>query len=247
MDHATRDSEGRIVGWAARTQPAPTVETTAAALHALLHAGAAITADEVVRILATLVDETTRQRPFILTCALEPLLAVAPESDLVHDLVEALLACRVENATLWPEKRDPIDKAEPRPSVAHTARAITVLRRAPGARASEAVAAAEPWIAATVHLDGVAEVIRRTSPTYSEFTIHHFTAAWVVRAAAGSPTLRGALGRALEYLWSRFNPELNLWKMDNGDAPVWMLADGLAALRDASLAMFATPVDRDIG
>ena len=225
------------------------MKTTSAALDVLLRVGAPIDPDEVVRILEALLDDTARQRPFILTTALEPLLAVAPSHDLVGELVEALLACRIDDGgrPVWPERDTSIEGADPRASLAHTARVVTILRKAPGERAQAAVAAAEPWLANIGSLDGVAEVIRRTTPSYSEFMIQHFTAAWTVRAAVEGAGLQATFERALEYLWSRFDRGLNLWKMDNGEAPVWMLTDAVAALHDASLALFATPVDRDVG
>jgi transcriptional regulator with XRE-family HTH domain len=248
MQHAVRDTDDRIVGWRSRTQREPTMETTSTALDALLRVGGPITPDDVVRILRALLDDEARARPFILTCALEPLLYIAPGSDLVDELIEALLVCRVEcdGVPLWPEKRVAIDQPGLRPSVVHTARAITALRKADNDRARQAVSAAEPWLFGSDNLDGVAEVIRRTAgDTYGEFTIQHFTSAWVVRAAAGAADPDGMLRRALAYLWSRYDRTRHLWTMDNGDAPVWMLADSVAAVQDAALALHPTPVESE--
>ena len=250
MERAARDAKGQIIGWRARTQPGPTMEATGPALDALLRVGAPIEVDDVVRILGGLLDDTARQRPFVLTCALEPLLVIAPDAPLVKDLVDALLACRVEedSTLLWPGKRDSsIDQPGLKASVAHTARAVTALRKAPGERARAAVAAAEEWIVTPTSLDGVAEVIQRTKPEFSQLTVEHFTAAWVVRAIAGGADPRAGMGRALAYLWGRFDRKLSLWTSDNGEAPTWMLADAVVALNDAARAMLATPVDRDVG
>jgi len=69
----------------------------------------------------------------------------------------------------------------------------------------------------------------------------------VVRAIAGGADPRAGMGRALAYLWGRFDRKLSLWTSDNGEAPTWMLADAVVALNDAARAMLATPVDRDVG
>ena len=106
LSKAIRDEHGHLIGWAARTQIEPRLETTAAALDALLHAGVPIPVEDVERVLRDLVDETARERPFILTAALEPLLRVAPDADITTELVQALLDSRVTfgGRKLWPEK-----------------------------------------------------------------------------------------------------------------------------------------------
>jgi transcriptional regulator with XRE-family HTH domain len=244
LKQAIRDDDGRLVGWKARLQFAPRLETTAAALDALLHAGVPIAVDDVLRMLGDLLDDTAQQRPFILTTALEPLLRVAPDSELAAELVQRLLDTRIEidGRRLWPEKllssRDQLLLA---PSVAHTARAVTVLRKAPQALVGDAAIAAEQWLATAKDINGVTEIVRRLvgeDRQLEQLTIDHFTSAWVARALAGgaAPDQRRIV-HALEFVWSRFDSERNLWAWGNGDTPVWMLADAVAALQESAFAL----------
>jgi transcriptional regulator with XRE-family HTH domain len=244
---AVRSDDGRLVGWLARVQVQPRLETTGAALDGLLHAGVAIPVDDVVRMLRGLADDTTRQRPFILATALEPLLRVAPDSDLAADLVQALLDSRIdfEGVLLWPEKRLHRDQPLLAASVAHTARALTVLRNAPSELLGDAVTSAEQWIANVDNVNGVSEVIRRGlgQDRREELTINHFTSAWVVRALAGMPAPDPRRIRfALDHVWERYHAPSHFWAWGNGDVPVWMLGDAVAAVQDAALALSSGPV-----
>jgi transcriptional regulator with XRE-family HTH domain len=242
LEQAVRD-DGRLVGWKARVQYAPRLETTAAALDALLHAGVPIAVDDVLRMLRELLDDTTLQRPFILTTALEPLLRVAPDSELAAELVQRLLDTRIEaeGLRLWPEKLLSRDQPLLRRSVAHTARAVTVLRNAPQELLGDAVSSAEQWLATTQDIDGVTETVRRLvgkDQQLEQLTFDHFTSAWVARALAGAfAPDRRRIAYALEFVWSRFDRKRNLWAWDNGDVPVWMLADAVAALQDSAFAL----------
>jgi hypothetical protein len=212
-------------------------------LDALLHAGVPIKVDDVLRMLRDLLDDTALQRPFILTTALEPLLRVAPDSELAAELVQRLLDTRIEaeGLRLWPEKLVSRDQPLLRRSVAHTARAVTVLRNAPQELLSDAVSSAEQWLATTQDVDGVTETVRRLvgkEQQLEQLTFDHFTSAWVARALAGAfAPDRRRIAYALEFVWSRFDSERNLWAWDNGDVPVWMLADAVAALQDSAFAL----------
>lgn len=243
LKQAVRTEDGRLVGWKARVQSAPRLETTAAALDALLHAGVPIAVDDVLRVLRDLLDDTALQRPFILTTALEPLLRVAPDSELAVELVQRLLDTRIaaEGLRLWPEKLLSRDQPLLRRSVAHTARAVTVLRNAPQELLGDAVSAAEQWLATTQDIDGVTETVRRLvgeAQQLEQLTFDHFTSAWVARALAGAfAPDRHRIAYALQFVWSRFDPKRNLWAWDNGDVPVWMLADAVAALQDGAFAL----------
>lgn len=251
MDRAVRVG-GRIVGWAARSQAEPRLETTAPALDGLLYAGVPFSREEVERIVRDLLDDTARQRPFILATALEPVLRVAPDSDLAKQLVKALLDSRREfgGVLLWPEKRLPRDQPLLEPSVAHTARAVTVLRNAPDDTVGDAVEPAEQWLTQTDNLDGVSEIIRRTveGGGREEFPIDHFTSAWVVRALAGAsaPDHR-RIHNALTHVWARYDPDYHFWAWGNGDMPVWMLADAIGAVKEAALALYQTPAGANPG
>jgi hypothetical protein len=246
VDHvqgrAERTDSGQLIGWKARSQTKPRLETTGAAIDALLHAGVPVAVDDVLRMLSALVDETARERPFILTTALEPLLRVAPDSDLTAELVRALLECRVDfgDVRLWPEKHLHRDQPLLAPSVAHSARAVTVLRDAPAELLGDAVTSAEQWIAEVDDVNGVSERIRRRlgEDRPEEITIHHFTSAWVTRALAGGEAPdRRQIQHALRHVWARYDETSHFWAWGNGDVPVWMLADAVAALQAAALAL----------
>jgi transcriptional regulator with XRE-family HTH domain len=243
LKQAVRTDDGRLVGWKARVQFAPRLETTATALDALLHAGVPVPVDDVIRMLRDLLDDTALQRPFILTTALEPLLRVASDSTLAAELVQRLLDTRIEadGLRLWPEKllsnRDQLLLA---PSVAHTARAVTVLRRAPQGLVGDAAISAEQWLATADDINGVTEIVRRLvgDRQLEQLTFDHFTSAWVARALAGGAAPdRRRIVHALDFVWSRFDSERNLWAWGNGDTPVWMLADAVAALQDSAFAL----------
>jgi hypothetical protein len=202
-------------------------------------------------MLGNLLDDTARGRPFILASALEPLLRIAPDADLAQEFVKALLACRVDfdGRQLWPEKLLQRDQPMLTASVPHTARAVTVLHEASGHLVRD-IAAAEEWLAETEDLNGVSEPIRRDLDDYTreELTIHHFTATWVVRALATAsvPDSR-RINEVLPHVWERYDPEHHFWAWGNGDVPVWMLVDAVAALQDAADALQPTPVPFDSG
>jgi hypothetical protein len=253
LDRAVHDGDGRRVGWRALAQAAPRMETTAAVIDALLRAGVEIRVDDILRMLSDLVDETTLARPTILCMALGPLLRVAPDAQLTTTLVRALLECRVPfgDVLLWPEKLLPRNQPLLTPSVAHTAQAVTVLRIAPDELVGDAVPAAEQWIADADDLNGVTEIIDRyIEPDHREelLPLRRFTSAWVVRALAGCAVPdRRRVEHALRYVWDRYDPALHFWAWGNGDAPVWMLNDAVAALHDAALALHSTPAFSDTG
>jgi transcriptional regulator with XRE-family HTH domain len=247
LRRAVRSADGRLLGWLSRTQTQPRMETTGAALDALLRAGVPIPVDDVERMLRGLLDDTARERPFILATGLEPLLRVAPDSGLAAGLIKALLETRIERdgVLLWPEKH--LHRAQPLldASVPHTAQAVTVLRDAPSELIGDAVTSAEQWLADEEDVNGVSEIIRRRLDTdrAEQLTIHHFTSAWVARALAGvdSPDRR-QIRRVLHHVWARYDETSHFWAWGNGDVPVWMLADAVAALQDVALALSSAPI-----
>jgi hypothetical protein len=141
FDIAVRDDAGRIVGWRASTGQVPRMETTTVVLEALQRIGADLDIDDSIRTIRGIYDDTARTRPVILTTALEAVMRLAPDSDLASDLTENLLALRVDfgGALLWPEKVVGRLQAKLQPSVAHTARAVSVLRHARGEAVGDAV------------------------------------------------------------------------------------------------------------
>ena len=239
--------DGKRIGWRSRAQVAPRMEVTGAVIDSLLRAGVDLAVDDVVRMLDGLIDDTALARPTILCIALEPLLRVAPDTELTTRLVRALLDCRApfDDGLLWPEKLLHRDQPLLTPSVAHTAHAVTVLRAAPAGLVDDAVTTAEQWLVEAVDLNLITEIIRRDldGGRFQEpFAMHQFTASWVARALAGAAELpRGRIEHALGRVWERYDRDLHLWALENGDAPVWMLADAVAALHDAALALHTGP------
>jgi hypothetical protein len=73
----------------------------------------------------------------------------------------------------------------------------------------------------------------------------HFSASWVLRTlvqcsvAVNHPTVTKAIG----WVWAAFDDDHSLWKWSNGDLPIWMTFDGIAALRIAALG--SLPAGRD--
>jgi transcriptional regulator with XRE-family HTH domain len=247
FDLAIRDAEGRIVGWRASTAKMPRIETTTLVLEALQRLGADLDIDNSLRMIRDLYDRTARTRPVILTTALDAVMRLAPDSDLAAELTDNLLALRVDfrGALLWPEKKvEDRVQAKLEPSMAHTARAVTVLRHAQGNAVGDAVAVGEQWIAESSDLAGVSESISRDlgEGLREELTMHSFTSAHVVRALAGARNpSHWRIKRALDYVWDRYDPDLHLWAWGNGDVPAWMLMDAVSALHDAALALASGP------
>jgi hypothetical protein len=247
LERAYRDDAGRLVGWKARTQHEPRLEATAQAIDGLQRAGVPITVDDVLRTVRNLIDDTARERPTVLTMALQPVLRVAPDSPLARELVGALLDARIDadGVLLWPEKRlGSREQLLLNASVTHTARAVTVLRDAPAELVGDAVVAAEQWLAGTDDLNGVTEIIRRREGPEGreEFPLHHFTSAWVARALAGSANPdRRKITNVLNLVWERYDPQHHFWAWGNGDVPVWMLSDAVAALQETAFALCTAP------
>ncbi|MDN5854275.1 MAG: helix-turn-helix domain-containing protein, partial [Actinomycetia bacterium] len=130
---AGTNKDGTVIGWRARAQREPRIEATSTAVKSLLSAGARLSVDVIVDLFKTQLDQVSRERPFAITIALEPLLRVAPDHEFTVELLSLLLARRwdFDGTLLWTEKR--VGRRQPmvEPSVAHTARAVTVLRSAP--------------------------------------------------------------------------------------------------------------------
>lgn len=242
-------ADGRIIGWRATSQPAPRLEMTGTAITGLLRSGVVLDREEIIRALAQAYDrdDAAREHPFILISGLEPLLRVAPDSELARTFTRALLDMRIghDERLLWPEKLLSRDQPKLVASVAHTAHAVTVLRDAPDELVGDAVITAEQWLAEQTNLGGVTETIRRMvdGRIVQDLTVHHFTAAWQVRALAGAPVPdREALARALQEVWNWYDPATHFWAWGNGDVPTWLLRDAVAAVQDAAYALTATPI-----
>jgi transcriptional regulator with XRE-family HTH domain len=241
------EGDGTITGWRFSVQDGPRLEATAPAIDFLLRAGVPLDVSRILYVLGDqLQDATARERPFILTMALEPLLRVAPDADLTRRVVGLLLDVRQEfdGVLLWTEKTVERDQPMVEPSVAHTARAVSVLREAEPDLVGDAVTSAEEWLSTRTNLGGVTEIVRRTLPGghREELAFHHFTAALVARALSGAERPdRAAIERALSVVWERYDPSLHLWTWSNGDTPVWLLEEAVEAVQDAALALTTAP------
>lgn len=236
-------------GWSNRTVLSGRPEVTAVVLAALARLGRNVESE--LHLLDQMIGDFSRSRPFVLAVVLDSVLAIRSGASLVDTLVRALLAARHPSGELllWPANAD-APRGLVEPSLAHTARAATVLRLA-GPQTSvegvdEAVEMATSWIVArTKDDDGVTEILEPDPGNKAaDIPINHFTSAWVVRALSGVdgvPALR--LQAAMEILWECYSPQDRLWVWRaDGKLPIWMTHDAVAALRAMSLASTPTPV-----
>jgi DNA-binding XRE family transcriptional regulator len=239
-------------GWLGRSG-ASRSEITATVLDALFRVGTSITVDEAMTLMAQSLSPLSKARPYLLATALQTVARLRPDGPLADELVDSLLAARLEfdDTRLWPEKIEP-GLALAEPSAVHTARAVVALREVLRGRddrhdAREAVEGATQWLAGHARSDdGVTEELIRPRPDGDGSTrvnIRHFTSAWAVQALAGAPQIPIArLNRALRVLWNRYDRERGLWAWGNGDLPIWMTLDSVTALRTAALLLAAPPV-----
>lgn len=249
-------TDGRV-GWATPSQFGPRPEATSVVVDALTRVGV-LSPGAALVMLEELVDDATRRQTFVLTTVLETVLRIAPDSNLAGVLLGYLLAARrpFDGQLVWPEKVGD-GQAKLSPSTVHTARAVVVLqdavRRIERPELREALHVGQEWLADNGDDEGVSEVISREieddrpGGAREELGVRHFTAAWVVRALAGVERPDAdRLGAALDRVWSWFDPDSGLWGWGNGDLPLWMTHDSVAAVRAAALALTpsAVPVPR---
>ncbi|OLZ51218.1 helix-turn-helix domain-containing protein [Amycolatopsis keratiniphila] len=228
-------------------------ETTAAVVDALFRVGTTLSADDGLRLLEHSLDPFSNTRPYLLATTLQTAVRLRPDAPLTDRLIDDLLATRLEfdGLRLWPEKNE-AGLVAPEPSVAHTARAIVVLRDVLRNRddrndVREAADEATQWLVDHTHPDdGVAEDLEKPRPDgdgTARIIIRHFTSAWVVQALATAPLLPlPRLNRALGTLWERYDADQGLWAWGSGDLPIWQTLDAVTALRSAALAVAAPPL-----
>lgn len=225
-------------------------ETVALALDALFRIGAPMAVDEAIDLARRSLDQLSRTRPYLLSTVLQTVLRLRPDDPLADELIDDLLATRLvfDGTPLWPEKKEP-GLARPEASVVHTARAVVALRDVTHrSDVAEAVEQAETWlIGLTRPDDGVTEDLVRPvpgSPATTRVLIRHFTSAWVVQALSGAASYvpLARFQNALRTLWERYSPDLGLWAWGNGDLPIWMTLDSVAALRAAALTLATPPL-----
>lgn len=255
LEQSIRSMEVPRGGWASRSQVSSRPEVNAVVIDALFRLGTDIPVERAMSMLEQSVDDVGRARPFVLTSVLHTVLRLRPASPFADRLVEGLLATRrvFDGVPLWPEKVEPDLASLVEPSVAHTARAVVALQAARTTRRpelAEALSTATRWLVEQDRDGGVSEDLDRTDVTgaAANVTIRHFTSAWVAQALAGSeepPVAR--ITRALQTVWSRYDPTEGLWAWGNGDLPIWMTHDSVAALRSTALALHNTPIERPPG
>jgi transcriptional regulator with XRE-family HTH domain len=238
--------------WRYTSVDRPGPEVTAVLLAAHSRLGGVTDVDSALRQLEDGIDEFALTRPYVISVVLETLLAIRPDSPLTHRLLRDLLKARqrYHDRLLWTMDAS----AEPElvnPSLAHTARATAVLRRARPTTddqndVDEAIDMAVEWMVSLDRSDdNVIEVLPPATPGHAaSLPIHHFTAAWTIRALAGVegvPATR--LDAALDVLWDSYSPTANLWVWrDDGTLPAWMTHDAVSALRILAEVSLSTPV-----
>ena len=238
-------------GWGARTQKVPRPEAIAVVVDALVRVGPVPDLDEAVGMLRNSFDEVARQRPAVITTVLETVIDLRPRSEFAAELIRILLVSRrpCDGVLLWVEKNED-ELVSPEPSVLHTARAVSVLARAtsmgvvPADLEDPVAEALEPsvrWLRGQTRFENIVEiVIRRTRTGNENLDLRHFTPAWVVRALvlAGESPSHPTVVSAIREVRGAFDEDHGLWVWRNGDLPIWMTFDAVAALRLAALAAF---------
>jgi transcriptional regulator with XRE-family HTH domain len=253
LERSLRRLEKPDGGWSSTAAlHASRPETTATVLDAMFRVGTSMPVDDALSLLERPLGEFSKSRPFVLATVLQTVLRLRPDSPFATSLIDDLLAARryFGGMTLWPEKLEP-GLALQEPSPVHTAHAVVALNAAlethDRADLREAVTEATTWL---VHQEQDGAVTEELTPPggYPEnarIPMRHFTSAWVTRALVSSPLVPIPLARtqaALKTLWSRYAPEHGLWAWDNGDLPIWMTHDAVAALHVVSRALFKSPV-----
>jgi DNA-binding XRE family transcriptional regulator len=244
---AMRSPEGDWRGRSGASRP----EIMAAVLDALFRIGTTMPVDKALALTEGSLDEFSRTRPYLLSTVLQTVLRLRPDSRLAVGLIDDLLGTRLDfgGVLLWPEKVEP-DLALPEPSAVHTARAVVALRAALVAHdrddIRDAIEQAIGWLVSKNRPDdGVIEELIRPRPDghgSTRVAIRHFTSAWTIQALAGTDVPLSRLHGALRILWGRYDQRQGLWAWGNGDLPIWMTLDSVAALRAAALYLAVPPL-----
>jgi transcriptional regulator with XRE-family HTH domain len=240
-------------GWSASTQLASRPEAIAVVIDAIVRIDPTADLSRAMARLEATLDAVAWQRPFIMATVLETMLDLRPESELATRLMRGLLDSRRpfggDAVEVWSQKAEE-GLASPLPSVLHTARAVCVLARARSEGAvpeqlagevEDALGIAVEWLGARPNLENTTENIRRTVEGRDELvSVRHFTPALVTRALvlSGERVTNPTVAQALGHLWAFYDHEHSLWRWSNGDLPIWMTFDAIAALRLAALAAF---------
>jgi transcriptional regulator with XRE-family HTH domain len=242
-------------GWPTSNQTAPSPEASSVVVDALARLDPAVDVQPHLEMLERIVleDKVGLRHPAVLTSVLETLLDLCPNADLTAKLLRRLLGTRREwmvrgkERLLWLEK-DEKRLASPKPSTPHSARAVCVLARARSIDAvaemttevDDAIDVTVEWLRdSRVNYHMATEIVQRGRGS-GFFYLRHFTSAWVARALllAGNSPSDGGVERALADVWANYDPEHGLWAWPNGDLPIWMTFDGIAAAHLAASALY---------
>ncbi|MDL5157005.1 hypothetical protein [Actinomycetospora termitidis] len=224
-------------------------EATAVVIDALERIGATFDIDEALHELATMLSESDRQHTYVLVEALSTTARLRPTSDLARELAAHLLANRDARSLAWPEKRPAVPGAVPRPSTAHTARALTVLSYGlerglddPDGEYLGAIESGQRWLEENANLAPIRENVEPEGQR--DLEIRHFTPALVAHALASvrSPSW-DLLARALAEVWRSYNSSIERWQWPNGDVPVWLQLDALRAVTAAHARQTMVPIE----
>lgn len=242
-------------GWSYRAGGPARPEVTAVVLAALARLGRLTDVDDALRMLENLVDDFAKTRPFVLAVALEAVLSIRSDADLVRQLEQKLLESRTQygDRMLWTMNTSALVERTS-PSLAHTARATAILRLARAttsrpAQIDEATDMAVDWMS-TLHKSDVSAIeLLEVSETQPAIPNHHFTSAWVIRSLAGVKGVPASrLQAALDILWDSYSPMDNLWIWrDEGSLPSWMSHDAVSALRALAEASLLSPFSISTG
>ena len=229
-------------------------EANAVVLTAMAMLGHVANLDDELTRLENSLDDFARTRPYIIAAALECVLAIRPDSPIADRLTEALLAARTDfpAGRLWAQDAA-ADPEIVEPSLAHTARAISVLRQVRSetnrAEVDDAVESALPWIieggSGPGNGDsGVTELLRSDpADRRADVVVNHFTATWTLRAMAGIDNVPHARREtALDVIWDCYTEHgLWAWRAD-GTLRSWTTYDAVGALQAHVLSICTTPV-----
>lgn len=242
-------------GWRYRSEQRARPEVTAIVLTALARLGRLPNVDDALRMLADLVDDVARSRPFVLAVALDAVLAIRPDAELAHRLTQELLNSRTKYADrmLWTMNASArFERTSP--SLAHTARATAILRLAGptttlSEQVDEAIEMAVEWMSSLHKSDVNSIELLEVAETQPAIPNHHFTSAWVIRALAGVKGVPASrLQAALDVLWDSYSPADKLWLWrDEGSLPGWMTHDAVSALRAMAEASLLSPFRTETG
>jgi hypothetical protein len=249
-------------GWAARTQSGVArPEVTALVLGVLSGVGGrperlAEAVEAFERSLTADLDPVGMSRTYVVSAVLGGLVRAAPASTRLPQLCRLLLSGTTrdpdhDNLLCWADQLSDGKRPGLVPSIPHTARAIVALSRTARVDGSDRQAEstldeAIRWLIKRNEMPRQTEQIRRTlsEQRNESLTVRHFTAAWVVNAmlcpeAAGAAGRDELLGNAIRQVRSARSNEV--WEWDNGEHPLWMTYQGLAALHRYALKTTMCP------